>query len=483
LKTDFSSPFMRAEIIKSPGPTEQRFSLSVNSDQANPQSLKPVALTGTTAGEKVVGPLFASTLSYLSSVTVSMDLGGVPTIDVVLTPTLEDARTILDSTLLEYPLSAIEVTLGYSTGSEGRFETPPFQGILQPPEVNFGTDVTITLKGVGTAGYYLAATAKSGVEVKQTRRKHIEDLVKKLGVETDYNEWILDPLAKAALDGEENLSTAGTSFLHLISQIARRCGCWVNTFDGNATKGDNADPFRKLKLISQVKMILQKPLALFTLYDFEFGGFGSSIAGNGIYPILSVSVGEGLSAIFLSGWAKKLRQSSINQTTHESSSAESGPQNATAAGDDSAQTGTNSKSNDASETVPPRPDDDVDQQTGLDQIAGMTSLSNSVGLQIEIETIGIPDVFPGNMYEVRGISRRIDDKYVCHAVKHSMSASGFTTSLTLIQNSQIMVQAILDKISPKATNQNPPIPDAPGTDSQLDMSDGVAVTPTVEGFP
>ena len=476
MKTDFSSPFMQAAILKNPGQTtEQRFSLSVNSNQSNPQSLLPVALTGTTGGEKDGDPLFASTLSYLSSVTVSMDLGGVPTIDVVLTPTLEDARKILDSTLLEYPLSAIEVTLGYSTGSEGVTSTPPFQGILQPPEANFGTDVTITLKGVGTAGYYLGATGATGVVEKKTRQEHIISLVNKMGgeVQTNTGDWILDAAALSALNEEVALVNAGKSYLHVISQLARASGCWVNTFDGK-------DGFRKLRLISQVEMMLQAPLALLTLYDFG-GEIGSSIANRAIYPILSISVGEGLSAIFLSGWAKTLQMKKINQTTQESVETAATPKDATVSGGEDAQTGVDTTSNKISTVVAPTQDDDSPtEKLALEQLAGMTSLGNSVGLQLDIETLGLPDAIPGNMYDVRGVSKRIDGFYVCHALKHSMSASGFTTSLTLIQNSQLMVQAILNKISPRGKNENQPVPNATGTESQLRLADVVVVEAVVE---
>jgi hypothetical protein len=482
VKTDFSSPFMEATIIKNPGANEKRFSLSVNSNQANPSDLLAASLTGTTGGPKADDPLFTSTRSYLSSVTISMDLGGVPTIDVVLTPTLEDARKIIDSTLLEYPITAIEVVVGYSTGEQGATKTPPFQGILQPPEVNFGTDVTLTLKGVGTAGYYLAATAKTGVESRETRQKHIENLVAKLPeVTTSFADWTLDDASKSALREVVPLVNAGTSYLHLISQLARQAGCWVNTFDAT----DKKNGFRKLNLISQSAMMLRAPLDLLTLYDF--GGVltgSSSIANRGIYPILSVSVGEGLSAVFLSGYTKKLRTAKIDPTTHEVPEATAGPADATVAGRDGTQTGVKNASNDLSEVMAPQPDEDpANSETWAQQIAGMTSLSSSVGLQLDIDTLGLPDAQPGNMYEVRGLSLRIDGPYICHALKHSMSASGFTTSLTLIQNSQLMVQAILDKITPKVKNENPPIPDAPGTESQLQNPDGVVVVPTVEGAP
>lgn len=476
MKTDFSSPFMQAAIIKNPGQsTEQRFSLSVNSDQANPQFLQQAALTGTTGGLKGDDPLFSSTRSYLSSVTISMDLGGVPTIDVVLTPTLEDARKIIDSTLLEYPLSAIEVTVGYSTGEQGATNSPPFQGILQPPEVNFGTDVTLTLKGVGTAGYYLGATSATGVVEKKQRQQHIVDLVKSLGggITTDIGDWQLDAGALTGLSEEIALVNAGKSYLHIISQLARQAGCWVNTFDGK-------DGFRRLRLISQVHMMLQAPLALLTLYDFG-GEIGPSIANRAIYPILSVSVGEGLSAIFLSGWAKALQARKIDQTTHEASSVETGPKDLTVSGGDSAQTGVDTASNQLSKVLAPTPDDDsANEKLALDQLAGMTSLGNSVGLQLDIETLGLPEALPGTIYDVRGLSKRIDGFYVCHALKHSVSGSGFTTSLTLIQNSQLMVQAILNKISPQGKNENAPIPDATGTESQLQLADAVSVESVIE---
>ncbi len=472
MKTDFSSPFMYAAILKNPGqPTEQRFPLSINNDQANPQKIE---LTGTTAGEKGGDPLFASTLSYLSSVTVSMDLGGVPTIDVVLTPTLEDARKILDSTLLEYPLTAIEVSLGYSTGSEGVTSTPPFQGILQPPEANFGTDVTITLKGIGTAGYYLSSTGATGVEEKKTRQQHIIDYAKRLNVEVNTNDWILDVGALSRLNEEVALVNAGKSYMHVISQLARAAGCWATTFDGK--KG-----LRSLRLVSQVEMMLQAPLALLTLYDFGDGSFGSSIANRAIYPILSISVGEGLAAIFLDGWSKKLQEKKIDQTTLESSEKTVTPKDATVSGGEDAQTGVDTPSNKISTvTLPVEDDDSSADNTAIKQLAGMTSLGNSVGLRIEVETLGLPDAIPGNMYDVRIGSRRIDGFYVCHELKHTMSASGYTTTLTLIQNSQLMVQAILNKISPQGKNENQPVPNAVGTESQLQMADVVVVEAVVE---
>lgn len=475
MKTDFSSPFMYAAILKNPGlEGEKRFPLSVSSAQVNPQ---PVELTGTTAGEKNGDPLFASTLSYLSSVTVSIDLGGIPTIDVVLTPTLEDARKILDSTLLEYPINAIEVILGYSTGT-GPSKNIPFQGILQPPEVTFGADVTITLKGIGTAGYYLAATSASGTEVRQTRQTHIIKLVEKMGanVSTNVDDWLLDEDSYFGLQEVVPLVNSGKSYLHIISQLARAAGCWVNTF--NAEAG-----FSVLNIVSQARMVAQEPLALFTLYDFSVRGFGSSIADKSIYPILSISVGEGLSAIFLSGWAKALQLKKINQTTQESSENTTGPKDAKVTGGDDSQTGVDNDSNKQSKTTAPVPDDDTPlEKSALDQLAGMTSLSNSVGLQLEIETIGVPEVFPGEMYQVNIGSKRIDGKYICHALKHSMSASGFTTSLTLIQNSQLMVQAILDKISPKAVNETAPISSGSGTESQLQMLDPIVVIPRDVGI-
>jgi len=468
---DFSSPFMKATIVKDPGADEERFPLWVNGDLSDPTTLKPWKLTGYSGAQKAPDPVFAGSLAFLSSLTLSMDLGQVPTIELTLTPPLDEGRKFLDSTLIEYAVAALEVEFGYSTGFGGRVSSPPFQGILNPPTVEFGADMTITMKGVGTAGYYLSATSDSKVRTRRSREDHIKELAKELpGVNIARNKWSIDSNAEVALKEEVELVNAGKSYLHLISQLARQCGCWIRLADH--------DGFSDLVLTSHSVLVTQTPNALLAFYDFNLGAVGPSLAERGVFPILSVSV-DSQEAIFLSGWTKALRSADINKTSLETQTATTSPQDRTVSGSQGTDTGVRGPSNNLSSVVlPPAEENFEDPKRVLDMTADMLSSSSSVGLRLEIETIGIPRAFPGLMYQVTGLGKRIDGFYSCFGVRHSISGAGYSTSLTLIQNSQLMVQALLNKIEPRATNDAAALDQAVPPNNDLSaIVDGIPVSP------
>jgi hypothetical protein len=454
---DFSSPYFLAWIVQKPGTRdEKRYPLWTHGEQDDPTGLKPVELTGLTAtGEE--RSLSLSSLAYLSSLTLKLDTSRVPEIEIQLTPPLDEARKIIDSTIMEYAVSAIEVEFGYSTGQDGRVRSPRFQGILQPPEVSFGTDVSITLKAQGTAGYYLAATGDTTTRPKKKRIEHITDLVDALAeqgkmAKFDINICKLTDGTKQALDEEVDLVNSGKSYLHLIFEIATTVGCWVMLANTNTG-------LSSVVLVSQDFTSRSESIGILSLFDFPEGDglLGPTIAAKGVFPILSVSV-DNQGGIFLGPWSKLLRSPRIDPATLEAQpevESKPGSQTQVSGADGKNQVGVKDVSNEKSGvTFDPGAGTPVsDAQKALDLTIDRLSNTNSIGIKLEIETLGIPDAVPAQFYEVRNVSARIDGYYTLFAVSHNLSASGFTSSLTLIQNSRLMVAATEALLgAPRPTN-------------------------------
>lgn len=468
---DFSSPFFSAWIVTQPGtPSEKRYALWTNGDQSDPNSIEPYELTGLTAtGDET--SLTLSSLAYLSSMTVSMSLGKIPQIEITMTPPLDEARKIVDSTIIEYAVSAIEVEFGYSTGLDGRVVSPRFQGIMQPPNVSFGTDVSITLKGQGTAGYYLGATSSAKTSPKQSRLKHIQDLVKDLPqVQFDLGKCQISDAAKKRLQEEEVvLANSGKSYLHLIFLLAQQVGCWVQM-------SDKDDGFSYIILVSQNVLTKNPPIAVLALFDFPYGSeIGTPVGARGVFPIMSVSVQE-QAGLFLGPWSKMLRAPSVDPTTLEDkpdTEAKPGDKTSVSGPKGKDQIGVKNESDSVSAVVFQPPENgSSDKQTDLETTVDMLSNTNSIGLQLEVETLGIPDAVPAQIFQVQGLGERLNGYYTLFEITHSISSSGYTSSLKLVQNSRLMTQALNgvtgDARQPTADETAPPTSsniDTPATET------------------
>lgn len=475
---DFSSPYFYAWIVKQSGtPSEERYPLWITDDGGDPTALKPVELTGLTATGSEA-QLTLSSLAYLSSLTLTMNQGFVPEIEIVLTPPLDEARKIVDSYLLEYPISAIEVEFGYSTGKDGRVRSPRFQGIMQPPNVSFGTDVSITLKAQGTAGYYLGATGNNATLPKKKRVQHITDLVAELAGTVqpfDINRCLLTDDTRANLDEEIVLVNSGKSYLHLIYEIARGAGCWVRLSDETAG-------FSTVTLVAQDFVTRAQSQAVLAMFDFPFGSkLGSTVSSRGVFPIISVSVPQ-LDGLFLGPWAKTLMSNKVDPATLENTEASSDPTKIKVSGTQGKnQVGVNDKSTEVSAvSVDPTAGDETNAQAHqkkLEELVSRVSNGNSIAATLEIETLGIPDAVPNQIYQVTGISSRLDGFYMLQSVRHNLSSSGFTSSLTVIQNSSQLTQATNAREAmaraPTAAETAPP-----ATNVDTPASDQVSVTAT-----
>jgi hypothetical protein len=162
-KYDYFSPYMRATIVTDPSDPTKRYPLWMNLGKDSDYStLSPFQLDGY-VGSGAKAKTNISSLAFLSSLTIELQLDAIPRISASLTPPYLDAREFIDSALMDWGSSNLEVQIGYVGSKDGTYLSPPFIGRLDKPDVTFGTDVTIGLTAQGIGGYFAATTGAAAV--------------------------------------------------------------------------------------------------------------------------------------------------------------------------------------------------------------------------------------------------------------------------------------------------------------------------------
>jgi len=123
-------------------------------------------------------------LAFVSEIDVKLKMGENAEISLVLTPPFEDALTFMQSELIRFGNGRLEVELGYTTGTdsgggETSFSTLAFSGFLQKPDVNIGSDITITLHGLGV-GYQMNVVGGVKSEVFPDNTTYADAVLKTL---------------------------------------------------------------------------------------------------------------------------------------------------------------------------------------------------------------------------------------------------------------------------------------------------------------
>jgi len=128
-------------------------------------------------------------MSFVSQIDVTMKMGEISQIALVLTPTFEEGLAILDSDIIFLASGRLEVEMRYTTGTQdGRGlanRVFPFSGFLQKPDIQVGSDITITLNALGN-GYPLTVAGGTDTESfgpDKSVANVVEDILKKYVIE------------------------------------------------------------------------------------------------------------------------------------------------------------------------------------------------------------------------------------------------------------------------------------------------------------
>lgn len=469
---DFYSPFFTAAVVAQSG---NRYPLTVAAESGNKLSVggaSALKLTGLTASGAETTEL--TYLPFLTEVTVEMEMGFIPIISATLNPPFELARKMIDTEAVEFMSSTLEVTFGYSAGRGNSTQlavSPTFMGLITKPDISLGADITIALNAQGTGGYRLVATNLSEHLPKASLRSHIETLCQRLGVFATFTQ--LDQTSSTLLAQEESLTINNSSYLAIIYDIARRCGCYVMQDATSGAASGNGES-AAISIVSMSQIMQNAPVANLRLFD----GLKTIGPSTGDYPILSVSTQH--NGIFLSAMAKTIIRKGMDQKTGETVRQETSPSKTPTKTASKGALGKPDDSTKVSRTADPAA---ADKPKALQEAeAAVQALSTSgggAGIQLEVETLGFPDILPGQKVKVIGVSQRIDDDYAVFKVKHQLSGSGYQTSLTLVQNSNRLWEDVRKTI--KSLNPSPYTTPAPDPAKNA-LGDGpqTAVTPKVQ---
>lgn len=435
---DYRSPFMRATIVR---PDGNRFPLWTN--------------LGLTEAQKESVRLTTNTLPYLQELTIELQPAYVPIMKAKLVFPYREGLAFLNSKLIEWGYSTLEVVIGYTGGSpsgpyiignsSGKVLSPTFQGILLQPDVQIGNEISITLNAQGIGAFAAANTTRTGGPYVGSRRDLIEkifapgpDPKTKRNLKVDFSRVTDYPVKDiAAYDGiyeEVEVAPSGKSDWAIIFELLQEANCWMFSI------GNTIHAIPKASLADSVTRV-------FRHYDYQAGNMSSS---SGVYPVLGFSTDA--PAIYLpsetigywsadiqNGDPKKLIEHVVNQDNIK-------PETTGKGNVSPAKTKNNAVANE-------------ETKDGLGFFAGrpevpkwvsqmkqdLRASAQYIGMKINLDTLGIPDLMPLEIIAVRGFGERIDGgNFGIFKIIHTLGTGGFRTSLECYKNVQGQVASELN---------------------------------------
>lgn len=408
-------------------------------------------------------------LPWVTSITIEDDLSYLPKISVTLNPPFLEGRRFLDSELIEWGVSAIEVQVGYSTGTGGPVLTPPLQALLMKPDVAIGQDIVITLHGRGVAGHSLetqcASRQWSTTSDSKYRKDVIADCLKGTGREIKLN---LDFIKQGTQEYELlfktpiELSQGWLTDWMMIRKIVRDCRCWMRmrSFKKNETDNKAVD---ELVIYAQNDKMGEEPKYTMRLYDLNGGVIGPA---SGDFPILGFR--SGTSAMWLPGSTMSITGvDSKTGTIRRAIRSVSEDQTNTTGGGSVDMKGTSNRpeadknTGDGGHNFP----FEINSPNANQQLqAEVLNLKSLMGVDAEIDTVGIVDLAPGDVVAVRGVGRRFDYNYSVFNTRMTVG-DGFFMSMKLRSNSakyldalKVDAEAVNDKAAKEPTNKTDIVP-------------------------
>lgn len=418
---DFSTPWVSAIILNPDGTSiglwtnEQAGSTSDQSGQGGAENSYP----------------------WVTEATVTLPATDkVPVISVQLEPPFEDGIRFLDETF-EWGRSTLQVKFGYTENGDPIY-TQPWQGTLLKPDINISESVTITLHAQGLGGF--SAIRQRGGETPaegETLRDFWTRLVKgpnnQRDAEIDFSEADKDADTKKLLDAAvENYAQANKSDQQVFWDMARRANCQF--YYDNKT----------IRVIPVKPSIVKTPKRVFRLYHYPGGALGGvttqQSAGSEetmVYPVLGLSAPE--MAMWLPGSVRGATMREVSAESREVNSvvvesdkeSKTGPGGIQATKEGKELPAANTDTGQGVELFYGDPET-VDALRDAQQ--AHRDFSNT-GLQIEVDTVGIPDMLPAEMIALYGAGRRFSGQnYKVFKVEHTVGSGGFGTNFTAVSN-------------------------------------------------
>jgi hypothetical protein len=476
---DFSGPYMAVAIRNREGKVFPLWSKPAEGAGLAASVSSAAGAIGGASGDAELPPM-----PWVSQVTVTMQLADVPVITVLLTPPFREGLQFLDSPLIEFGDSELQVQLGYVGGTQSGYAlSPVFSGLLLEPSVAIGEDIQITLNAHGTGGFSAARqegsrTAKEG----ETRLELIERIAagpnggRNLKVNVDDIEGLtasgdqgggldlgVDAVAAALGSTGADLSSetaklmnepvvysqGGKSDWQALWELVNAAQAWMLLENEADEPGKESKPV--LKIYARDKRLGRPPSRILRLFDYDRGqigqdsslpvdiGLGAAPAKD--YPILGMS--NPPASLYLPDTVR-------HHLMEEISDADPQEENKKVLNGDEVKRATTAKGTAGHEESASNPDADPDKGDGGTRIPGdpkdTEALQNAIhdfkrvgnqGIELDVETVGIPDLKPGETVLLKGVGLRFGNhRWGVHEITHTIGGDGFTTSMKIISNTE-----------------------------------------------
>jgi hypothetical protein len=413
-------------------------------------------------------------LAVVTDVTVVIDLSGLPVISANLSFPYQEGIAFIESGLIEWGKTILEVQFGYVRDKGKADVSPVYSGTIFDPDVQFSAermDIAIIAKGLNDAA------TRGGAVFREGRRC---DLIRELAtveysgsskaslrnIEVSFAVANKNPATKAALEKVVQISPGWSADWLMIQQLLKDARCW-SFFDG-----------RVLQVIPIAGLVKNKPRYIMQYFHppgVPFGpGHGEGATQGGTWPILtfnSPTMGKYFANMHRGLYAKGLDSGSGMPFSEVIKGTDpSKPNKLTNVG-----TGNNppvtkkapeGNKKDGSQLEPrhndAKPDELAAEKAAADQQAGLSDL----GVTIEIETLGCPNIKPAiDQVKIVGFGKLYDYNYAVFKVTHIVSEGGYVTQLELKSNTQATLDAV-NKVKGDIARQEPDTEAADGEEKE-----------------
>lgn len=422
-------------------------------------------------------PLWANTqfkdaalsLAVLTELTVELGLGMIPKMTATLEFNYLDALQFLNTSIVVQGVSLLSAQFGYATGNQLSL-SPPFTALILEPDVSIssnGTTVTLVAQGVDT-GRNRQGKAGGFVGTREQLLKHLLP-----NAEVDVSEVVAagGEAGKLLREPVSFVGGWGSDWFNVL-RVVRDARCWL-VVGRKIEDAPEGAAFTDLKTSTHKDVIrlipIDKRLGAAPRYAFQMfpdstqvrtakGQMSSGLGpGTGVFPILAFN--RPSTSLFLPNATRGLVHKGIDDKTgvpytkiyDDKDKEGAAPMPRTGTGDavgvaDDPRFPEGDKT--TGDGMEPHFSDQADKQAKDKAHGEVKEKGWRVGIPVEVDTLGIPDLLPGEVVKIQGLGIRYDGNYVIHELTHTFGVGGFTTRFKAFtntsENSAVLKEAGLD---------------------------------------
>ena len=319
------------------------------------------------------------------------------------------------------------------------------------PDFSIGEEIAFTLKAHAVCQDSMAGSSTAPTTpMYGSRRTLIQKLAEGFGepkrsVVVDFDK-VTGKYARAQLAEVLQFTVAGKSDHLAIQDLLGQCGCQAYYTP------DPKDVSNKIimRVMDWEARFGSPPVKEFKLFNFgKSGRLGGDFTQGGVYPILGVSTQS--KQVFIRGVVNGTTRPVVDETKKEAAKVDKtnvdAAGNMPTVGPTATKGGKGSTRGPVNASIPGSASAEAGgggtlSQTGVEEFPTQKAANTAQemdariksGVQLHVDSIGIPDLEPGMIVKVAGLGKQFSGPYSILKVMHSIGESGYTTGWDGINN-------------------------------------------------